>query len=213
MNQKVDSTDMQYTTSNILKQMSCTAMHKESSKTCETKTYMIKSSCECDHIWCQHQLFFCCPCTAGKLLHVHTAIITAVQLFNHCSSTTQSDLCSYRSVATAISPRQPIWVNGGVTKRIQPKLLQGLRKKSLFISRQVRTWKRALPGIRRNLYRFQKISPVRDWRSTSLECIDVGGGGAGEAIIWDRRLQVCHFACSSVYFSLYFINFLFDSVW
>ena len=59
----------------------------------------------------------------------------------------------------------------------------------------------------------KKISPVRDWRSTSLECIGVGGGGGGEAIIWDRRLQVCHFACSSVYFSLYFINFLFDSVW
>jgi len=58
-----------------------------------------------------------------------------------------------------------------------------------------------------------KISPVRDWRSTSLECIGVGGGGGGEAIIWDHRLQVCHFACSSVYFSLYFINFLFDSVW
>jgi len=59
----------------------------------------------------------------------------------------------------------------------------------------------------------EKISPVRDWRPTSLECIGVGGGGGGKAIIWDRRLQVCHFACSSVYFSLYFINFLFDSVW
>ena len=59
----------------------------------------------------------------------------------------------------------------------------------------------------------KKISPVRDWRSTSLECIGIGGGGAGEAIIWDRHLQVCHFACSSVYCSLYFINFLFDSVW
>ena len=59
----------------------------------------------------------------------------------------------------------------------------------------------------------RKIRPVRDWRSTSLECIGVGDGGAGEAIIWDRRLQVCHFACSSVYCSLYFINFLFDSVW
>ena len=46
-----------------------------------------------------------------------------------------------------------------------------------------------------------------------IECIGVGGGGGGEAIIWDRRLQVCHFACSSVYFTLYFINFLFDSVW
>jgi len=27
----------------------------------------------------------------------------------------------------------------------------------------------------------KKISPVRDWRSTSFECIGVGGGGAGEA--------------------------------
>jgi len=68
-------------------------------------------------------------------------------------------------------------------------------------------------ALTKTKHMIHKISPVRDWWSTSLECIGVGGGGAGEAIIWDRRLQVCHYACSSVYCSLYFINFLFDSVW
>ena len=41
---------------------------------------------------------------------------------------------------------------------------------------------------------------------TYLHTTRIGVGG-GEAIIRDRRLQVCHFACSSVYCSLYFINF------
>jgi len=101
-NQQVDSKDMQYKINPTLHQI---LLHtKEGScRVRQTVTYMIKSSCEGNHIWCQCQLFFCRPCTAGKLLYIHIAV---VQLF-HSSVTSGS---GYGSVVMAMDFQLNNWV-------------------------------------------------------------------------------------------------------